>query len=88
MPKYQFLGAGPVTTRKTKDGTREYLQRVCYVAPIRNDGAGTGSAVNVYLTGDAVNIIEDKKICPADMVFCDFNHRGFLQEFRPLPTEK
>lgn len=85
MPKYQFLGQGPVTTRKSKDGSKEYLQRCIYLAPVRADGSGTASAVNVYLIGDRVNALDDMKVSPSDYVFADFNHKGWLDDIRKIP---
>ena len=88
MPKYQYLGSGPVTTRTTKDGSKQYLQRCIYLAPVKDDGSGTASAVNIYLIGDRVNIVEDQKISPADYVFADFTHKGYLTDLRQIPNKE
>lgn len=88
MPKYQYLGSGPVTTRTTKDGSKQYLQRCIYLAPVKDDGSGTASAVNIYLIGDRVNIVEDQKINPADYVFADFTHKGYLTDLRQIPNKE
>lgn len=85
MPKYQFLGSSPITQKTTKDGSKQYLQRCIYVAPVKEDGSGTASATNIYLIGDRVNIIDDHKIKPSDFVFADFNHKGYLVDLRTIP---
>lgn len=83
MPTYKYLGAGQTVTKTSKAGN-QYLQRVVYVAPILKDG-GTASAVNVYLMGDDVSIPDQKDLAYGDSVFVDFNHKGYLEDFRVLP---
>lgn len=88
MPKYQYLGSGPIQSKTSKDGTRQYLQRCIYLAPVKDDGSGTGSATNVYLIGDRVNIIDDAKLVPSDFCFADFSHKGYLVDLRAIPDPK
>lgn len=85
MPKYQYLGCGQTVTKTSKAGN-QYLQRCVYVAPILQDGS-TASAINVYLTGERVTIPDSSNLAYQDLVFVDFNNKGFVEDFRKLPKQ-
>ncbi len=84
MPKYKYLGCGQTVTKTSKAGN-QYLQRCVYAAPILADGS-TASAINVYLTGDKVTVPDSANLSHGDMVFVDFNSKGFVEDFRALPS--
>lgn len=59
------------------------MQRCVYVAPVKDDGS-TASSTNVYLIGSAVEMFDPSKAQPGESVFLDFNHKGYLVDFRQL----
>lgn len=85
MPKYKYLACGPIVTKTSKAGN-QYLQRCVYVTSVLQDGS-TASAINVYLTKDKVTVPDDSDLACGDMVFVDFNNKGFVEDFRALPRE-
>lgn len=86
MPKYQYLGCGQTVTKTSKAGN-QYLQRCVYLAPMKSDGS-LAASINVYLMGDKVTIPDQPGVVPGVSIFCDFNNKGYLEEFRPIVQPK
>lgn len=83
MPKYKYLDCGSSFTATSKAGN-QYLKRCVMLAPIKDDGT-LASSVNVYLMGDRVNLPDSLSLTHGDIVFADFNNRGYLVDFRAVP---
>lgn len=83
MPKYMYLGSGQTVTKTSKAGN-QYLQRCVFLAPIKDDGS-LAASTNVYLMGDNVGLPDSLGLLNGNIVFADFNHRGYLVDFRLVP---
>ena len=82
MPKYVFMGAGPIEAATNSRG--QYVRRKMFLHEVNEQGEITGQET-LSLFRDDVNLVST--LVPGEPVFVDFGPKGFIRSIYPMDAD-